>query len=89
MEILLLLTIIVLQLVLITLVLQRQPRPVLEGPAEEMVPRLPREETDKEGASSESLWDEPPPPSEELRYTIKEFKSKYNRNDSWDGDFVL
>ena len=87
MEILLLLTIVVLQLVLIALVLQRQPRPVLESPAEDRLPGLPREETVK--FAEESLWDEPPPPSEELRHTIKEFKSKYNGNDSWDGDFVL
>lgn len=89
MEMLLLLTIIVLQLVLIALVLQRQPRPVMEGPVEERLPGRPKEETDKEGASSESLWDEPPPPSEELKYAVKEFKSKYNRSDPWDGDFVL
>ena len=88
MEILLLLTIVVLQLVLIVLVLRRQPQPVLESPTEDPLPGLPREETVK-GDRSESLWDEPSPPSEELRYTIKEFKSKYNRNDSWDGDFVL
>ena len=87
MEILLLLTIVVLQLVLIALVLQRQPRAVLESAAEVRVSELPRDETVK--FAEESLWDEPPPASEELRYTIREFKSNYNRNDSWDGDFVL
>ncbi|WP_198525179.1 hypothetical protein [Kamptonema formosum] len=36
-----------------------------------------------------NLWENPPPASEELKSAIEEVKSKYNRNDPWDGDFVL
>ena len=87
-ETLLLLVVIVLQLLLIFLVLQRQPQLVQGGivrreyqPSKRMV--------NKEDINSENLWENPPEASEEMKLTIAEFKSKHNRSEQWDGDFVL
>jgi hypothetical protein len=51
--------------------------------------QLSKETEEKESPRSENLWDNPPPATEEMKLTIAEFKSKYNRSEPWDGDFVL
>lgn len=80
---------VLLQLLLIFLVLQKEPRLVLEGFSIRRESRKPKKETTSNTIKSENLWENPPPASEELKSTVEEFKDKYNRSDAWDGDFVL
>jgi hypothetical protein len=89
METLLLALIIILQLVLIFLILQREYRLLPEGLVLRYQPQSLQDKTEPEKVSSENLWDNPPPASEELKLTVAEFKSKHDRSQSWDGDFVL
>lgn len=86
---LLLSVVIILQLLLIFLVLQREPRLVLEGFNIRRESRKPKQETTSNTIKSENLWENPSPASEDLKSTVEEFKDKYNRSDAWDGDFVL
>jgi hypothetical protein len=88
-ETLLLVVVILLQIVLIFLVIQREYRLLPEGLIVRYQPQSLQEKTDHENVSSENLWDNPPPASEELKLTVAEFKSKYDRSEPWDGDFVL
>jgi hypothetical protein len=88
-ETLLLALVIILQLLLIFLVLQRQPQLVPEGLVVRRKSQLSKETEEKESPRSENLWDNPPPATEEMKLTIAEFKSKYNTSEPWDGDFVL
>ncbi len=44
---------------------------------------------EQESLSLDNLWENPPPATGEMKLTIAEFKSKYNRSDRWDEDFVL
>ena len=89
METLLLTIVIILQILLIFLILQREYRLLPEGLVVRYQPQSSPEKTERENVCSENLWDNPPPASEELKLTVAEFKSKYNRSESWDGDFVL
>lgn len=88
-ETLLLVLVILLQIVLIFLVLQRKPLLVREGVAVGKQSRWVKGTVEPERESPENLWENPPPTSEEMKLAISEFKHKYNRNDPWDGDFVL
>ena len=90
METLLLAIVIILQLVLIFLILQRREYRLLpEGLVVPDQPKSLQEKTNQANVSSENLWDNPPPASEELKLTVAEFKNKYDRSEPWDGDFVL
>ncbi|MCY7383654.1 MAG: hypothetical protein LH628_13935 [Microcoleus sp. CAN_BIN18] len=89
METLLLTIVIILQFVLIFLILQREFRLLPEGLVVRYQPQSLPEKTERDRGVSENLWDNPPPASEELKLTVAEFKSKYDRSESWDGDFVL
>lgn len=89
METLLLTIVIILQIVLIFLILQREYRLLPEGLVVRERPQSLPEKTKQEKVGAENLWDNPPPASEELKSTVAEFKSKYDRSESWDGDFVL
>ncbi|MFB2919176.1 hypothetical protein [Aerosakkonema funiforme] len=88
-ETLLLLVVIVLQLLLIFLVLQRQPQLVQDGLVRQREYQPSKRTVQKEDINSENLWENPPEASEEMKLTIAEFKSKHNRSEQWDGDFVL
>jgi hypothetical protein len=88
METLLLVLVIILQIVLIFIVLQREYH-LPEGLVVRYQPQSLQDKTDREKVCSENLWDNPPPASEELKLTVAEFKSKHDRSKSWDGDFVL
>ena len=87
-ETLLLALVIILQILLIFLVIQRQPQLVPEGLVVQRKSQS-KETAEKESLKEENLWDNPPLPTEEMKLTIAEFKSKYNRSEPWDGDFVL
>ncbi|NJK70081.1 MAG: hypothetical protein HC941_29465 [Microcoleus sp. SU_5_3] len=89
METLLLTIVILLQVVLIFLILQREYRLLPEGLVVREQPQSLQEKTEREKVCSENLWDNPPPASEELKLTVAEFKSNYDRSELWDGDFVL
>lgn len=86
-ETLLLSVVIFLQIVLIFLVLNRELKPVLEEVGVRRENRPVKEKTAAPG-ESENLWENPPPASEELKATVEEFKSQYQRNEPWDGDFA-
>ena len=88
-ETLLLLVVILLQILLIFLVLQRQPQLVQEGLIVGREYQPSKVTVDKEDINYENLWENPPPASEEMKFAIAEFKSKHNRSEPWDGDFVL
>ena len=88
-EPLLLVVVILLQIVLIVLFLQRQPRLVPEGVVVKGEAQFSKETREKGEVRAENLWENPPPASEEMKSTITEFKTKYNRSEPWDGDFVL
>ncbi|HLO48936.1 MAG TPA: hypothetical protein VK211_11020 [Kamptonema sp.] len=89
METLLLTIVIILQLVLIFLIIQREYRLFPDGLVMRYQPQSLQDKTEREKVSVENLWDNPPPASEELKLTVAEFKSKHDRSKSWDGDFVL
>jgi hypothetical protein len=80
METLLLAIVIILQMVLIVLILKRDYHLLPEG--------LDVPVTQKPKTNSNNLWDNPPPASAELKLTVAEFKDKYDRSESWDGDFA-
>lgn len=86
-ETLLLAVVILLQIVLIFLVMNREPRAVLATVGWRREPRLAQEKAPV--VESENLWSNPPSASPELKSTIAEVKNNYNRNDPWDGDFVV
>ncbi len=88
MEILLLTVVIILQLVLIFLILQREYQLLPEGLGIGGQSQLSKATAEKQSASSQNLWDNPPPASEELKLTVAEFKDNYNRSEPWDGDFA-
>ena len=88
-ETLLLAVVIILQLLLIFLILQSQPKLVPEGLVVWRKSQASKEPEKKESLSSDNLWENPPPATGEMKLTIAEFKSKYNRSDRWDEDFVL
>lgn len=88
METLLLTVVILLQLVLIFLILQREYPLLPEGFGVRGQSQLSKQTPQKQSASSQNLWDNPPPASEELKLTVAEFKDKYDRSEPWDGDFV-
>lgn len=89
METLLLTVVIILQLVLIFLILQREYQLLPEGFGVRGQSQLSSKATaQKQSASSKNLWDNPPPASEELKLTVAEFKDNYDRSEPWDGDFV-
>jgi len=89
METLLLTIVIILQFVLIFLIIQRDYRLLPDGLVMRYQPQSLQDKTDREKVSVENLWDNPPTASEELKLTVAEFKSKHDRSQSWDGDFVL
>ncbi|WP_449419659.1 hypothetical protein [Phormidium nigroviride] len=89
METLLLTIVIILQLVLIFLIIQREYRLLPDGLVMRYQPQSLQDKTEREKVSVENLWDNPPPASEELKLTVAEFKSKHDRSHWWDGDFVL
>jgi len=89
METLLLTIVIILQFVLIFLIVQREYRLLPDGLVMRYQPQSLQDKTDREKVSVENLWDNPPTASEELKLTVAEFKSKHDRSQSWDGDFVL
>ncbi|MFB2981164.1 hypothetical protein [Microseira sp. BLCC-F43] len=84
-ETLLLVLVIILQILLIFLVLQRQPQLVPEGLVVRRKSQLSKETVEKESPRSDNLWDNPPPATKQMKLTIAEFKDKYNRSDLWDG----
>ncbi|HCV30788.1 MAG TPA: hypothetical protein DGO89_11595 [Microcoleaceae bacterium UBA9251] len=88
MENLLLTVVIILQLVLIFLILQREYQLFPEGLGIRGESQLSKATAQKQSASSKNLWDNPPPASEELKLTVAEFKDNYNRSEPWDGDFA-
>jgi hypothetical protein len=88
METLLLAVVIILQIVLIVLILMRDYHILPEGLGVPANSQLSKAIAQKKRASSENLWDNPPPASEELKLTVAEFKDKYDRSESWDGDFA-
>jgi hypothetical protein len=88
METLLLTIVIILQLVLILLILQREYQWLPEGFGIRKRSQLAKPTAQKQSASSKNSWDNPPPASEELKLTVAEFKDKYDRNEPWDGDFA-
>ncbi|MDY6936385.1 MAG: hypothetical protein SWY16_01860 [Cyanobacteriota bacterium] len=88
METLLLAIVIILQLILIFIVLQRSSQLAPEGVVRERNIKFSKEKVAKESLSTKNLWDDPPPVTEEMKLTIAEFKSEYNRSEPWDGDFV-
>jgi hypothetical protein len=88
-ETLMLALVIILQLLLIFLVLQRQPQLVPDGLVVPPKSQVSKETVEKESLKQDNLWENPPPATEEMKLTIAEFKSKYNRSEPWDGDFVL
>ncbi|MCU0542861.1 MAG: hypothetical protein MUE44_11800 [Oscillatoriaceae cyanobacterium Prado104] len=88
MELLLLTIVIILQLVLIFLILQREYQLLPEGLGFRQHSQLAPPTAQKPSASSKNLWDNPPPASEELKLTVAEFKDKYDRSEPWDGDFA-
>ena len=89
METLLLTIVIILQFVLIFLIVQREYRLLPDGLVMRYQPQSLQDKTEREKVSVENLWDNPPTASEELKLTVAEFKSKHDRSQSWDGDFVL
>jgi hypothetical protein len=89
METLLLTIVIILQFVLIFLIIQREYRLLPDGLVLRYQPQSLQDKTEREEVSVENLWDNPPTASEELKLTVSEFKSKHDRSQSWDGDFVL
>ncbi|MDQ2098431.1 MAG: hypothetical protein QQW96_12385 [Tychonema bourrellyi B0820] len=88
MENLLLTVVIILQLVLIFLILQREYQLLPEGLGVRGQSQLSKATAQKQSANSKNLWDNPPPASEELKLTVAEFKDNYNRSEPWDGDFA-
>ncbi|WP_041622754.1 hypothetical protein [Phormidium nigroviride] len=88
METLLLTVVIILQVVLIFLILQREYQLLPEGLGVRGESQLSKATIQKQRASSQNLWDNPPPASEELKLTVAEFKDKYDRSEPWDGDFA-
>ncbi|MEG4585132.1 hypothetical protein QUA54_07915 [Microcoleus sp. MOSTC5] len=88
METLLLTVVIILQIVLIFLILQREYQLLPEGLGVRGESQLSKATIQKQRASSKKLWDNPPPASEELKLTVAEFKDKYDRSEPWDGDFA-
>ncbi|WP_333028906.1 MULTISPECIES: hypothetical protein [unclassified Microcoleus] len=88
METLLLTVVIILQIVLIFLILQREYQLLPEGLGVRGESQLSKATIQKQRASSKNLWDNPPPASEELKLTVAEFKDKYDRSEPWDGDFA-
>ena len=83
-----LIVVIILQLVLIFLILQREYQLWPESLGIRGQSQLSKATAQKQSASSKNLWDNPPPPSEELKLTVAEFKDNYNRSEAWDGDFA-
>jgi hypothetical protein len=88
MEILLLTVVIILQIVLIFLILQREYQLLPEGLGVRGESQLSKATIQKQRASSKNLWDNPPPASEELKLTVAEFKDKYDRGEPGEGDFA-
>ena len=88
MEALLLTVVILLQLVLIFLILQRDYQLLPEGFGAPGQSQLSKATAQEQSASSKNLWDNPPRASEELKLTVAEFKDNYNRSEPWDGDFA-
>jgi len=88
MENLLLTVVIILQLVLIFLILQREYQLFPEGLGVRGQSQLSNATAQKQSASSKNLWDNLPPASEELKLTVAEFKDNYNRSEPWDGDLA-
>ncbi|NJS09610.1 MAG: hypothetical protein EAZ78_01295 [Oscillatoriales cyanobacterium] len=88
METLLLTIVIILQLVLIFLILQREYQWLPESLSVREYSQLSKPTAQKPSTSSKNLWDNPPPASEELKLTVTEFKDKYDRSEPWDGDFA-
>ena len=88
METLLLTVVIILQLVLIFLILQRDYQLLPESFGAPGESQLSKATAQKQSASSKNLWDNPPLASEELKLTVAEFKDNYNRSEPWDGDFA-
>lgn len=88
MENLLLTVVIILQLVLIFLILQREYQLLPEGLGVRGESPLSKAKAQEQSASSQNLWDNPPPASEELKLTVAEFKDNYDRSEPWDGDFA-
>lgn len=84
----LLTVVIMLQLALIFLILQREYQLLPEGLGVRGQSQLSKATAQKQSVSSKNLWDNPPPESEELKLTVAEFKDKYNRSEPWDGDFA-
>lgn len=86
MEILLLTVVIILPIVLIFLILQREYQLLPEGLGVRGESQLSKGTIEKQRASPKNLWDNLPPASEELKLTVAEFKDKYDRGEPWDGD---
>ncbi|WP_254013968.1 hypothetical protein [Limnofasciculus baicalensis] len=78
-EPLLLVVVILLQIVLIVLFLQRQPRLVPEGAVVRGEPEFSKETREIGEVRAENLWENPLPASEEMKSTVAEFKTQYNR----------
>jgi len=90
METLLLAIVIILQLVLIFLILQRREYRLLpEGLVVSYQPKSLQDKTNQANVCSQNLWDNPPPASEEVKLTFAEFKNKYESSDPWEENFVL
>jgi hypothetical protein len=87
-EILLLTVVIILPIVLIFLILQREYQLLPEGFGAPGQSQLSKATAQEQSASSKNLWDNPPRASEELKLTVAEFKDNYNRSEPWDGDFA-
>ncbi|MBE9042006.1 hypothetical protein IQ235_14585 [Oscillatoriales cyanobacterium LEGE 11467] len=81
METLLLAIVIILQIFLIFIVLQRSPQLVTEGVFGEGKMKFSKKTVVQESLKNENLWDDPPPATEEMKLTIAEFKSKYDRSE--------
>lgn len=88
METLLLAVVIILQIVLIGLILYRDYHLLPAGLGVRETSQISQETAQKKKANSQNLWENPPPASAELKLTVAEFKDKYDRSESWDGDFV-
>ncbi len=88
METLLLAIIIILQIVLIVLIINRDYHLLPESLGIPGDSQISQATTQKPRESPKNLWDNPLPASAELKLTVAEFKNSYDRSESWDGDFV-
>lgn len=88
-EMLLIAVVIILQLLLIFLVLQRQYRLAPESLSVRQTFQFSKEPVETESLTQENLWESPSPATEDLKLAIAEFKSQYDGEEPWDGDFVL